>query len=210
MPGDIKRRVFRHAFEDGIFEIVFGVVSLFIGLFFLGYSLVPENSRYRLALPFGYLSVFLLSLFLIKKMIRSLKAKITYPRTGYVSFQDQKQKRLKAGIRGALAGGIVALIGGLIKIVSPVLVPDFYSLPTYFGLALALILCLISFRSGLVRFAILGVFSLTIGLVFSFAALSHMQSISAFLGCVGVSLLAIGWLSSRRYVRRHPLPREGD
>jgi hypothetical protein len=203
----IERRMFRHSLEDGVFEIVFGVFLLLSGSFFLAYSFLPKNMIFLFAFFIGYSLTTYLTLLLMKKMVRSLREKLTWPRTGYVSYQEGKQRRLKAGLRGGIAGFFFPILAGLAQDLLGS-VPGFYSFPAIFGLILVISFCWISFRSGLVRFAAFGGLYAVIGLILSFSGWKHMQAWAALCGVIGISLLLSGLFFSRRYLHRNPVPAE--
>jgi len=203
----IERRMFRHNLEDGVFEIVFGIFLLLSGFFVFAYSFMSKKTIFPLAFFLGYSLTIFLSLLLMKKMVRSLREKLTWPRTGYVSYQEGKQRRLKAGLRGGITGFCFPILAGLAQDLMGS-VPGFYSYPAVFGLVLVISFCWISFRSGLIRFAAFGGLYAVIGLILSFSGWKHMQAWAAICGVIGISLLLSGLFVSRRYLHRNPVPAE--
>jgi len=204
----IERHTFRHGFEDGIFEIVFGAFFLLHGLYFIVLGLTPKMSVRFFAPVIGYLLLIFLGFLLFKKAMRSLKEKWAWPRTGYVSYRESRQSRLKAGIRGGIAGFCTPIASDLIKAIFSKTIPIFSPFTVISGFLFAAFFFWLGLRSGLVRFAFVGGISAAVGLICSLLTMNRNYSMSIFFSGIGIVLIAGGWIASRRFLHSHPLPAE--
>ena len=98
----IERNIFRDYFEDGLADIVFGAYFLILGL------LSPEG---------GVIAPFIvLFTFFFVPLMRALKKRFTYPRTGYVELRQGDPGPLPWFVLGSLVLGLVALVAVLIAV----------------------------------------------------------------------------------------------
>jgi len=204
----IERRTVRYGFEDGIYEIAFGAFALILGLFFLGSALAPEKSTARFIFDVGLLPVFLVGGWAANKLSRSMKQRLTYPRTGYVAYKrPEKKKRIKKALLAGGSAGLVAALAALFLVSKPA---GLDGLSAFSGLAFALALIFISLRSGLVRIAVAAVLTAAAGVGLSFAGWARGLELAAFYGAMGLLLVLSGLIGLRGYLRRNPLPEEGS
>ena len=106
----IQRRTYRYWYEDGLADLGAGWVFALLGILFLLQALAPAG-------PLAGISAILLPLVVIgggllaRWAIAGLKARITYPRTGYVSYrQPTGRRRWLTGLVGdgyGDAGGVL-------------------------------------------------------------------------------------------------------
>lgn len=108
--SDIKKRTQRYWFEDGIWELGFGLANLLLGLFFY---LVVTFQLKGILLAAGQVAMVIGVFFGLGFFVKALKERITYPRTGYVVYhRPSTSARLKRILLTAgLSAGIGALVG---------------------------------------------------------------------------------------------------
>jgi hypothetical protein len=202
----IERRTVRHWFEDGIFEMSFGVFLLLLSLLFLGLAWAPEGSALRAVLSVGLLPLFLLGGWLMKRMMRALKQRLAYPRTGYVAYRKRERKgQLARPLLIGVAAGILAALSMMLFSSKPT---GFNPLPGIDGLAFALVLGFLALRSGLGRFAVLAVISAAAGTAFSFTGGDSLKRLAIFFVALSASLILSGLIGCLLYLKRNPLPEE--
>jgi hypothetical protein len=113
---DVILRTKRYWYVDGLNEILVGVVFLLLGLMYLINVLTSPGVLSALVVGAGQPLIILLGIWLGGKMVRSLKERYTYPRTGYVAYSRPANRKRRWWV-GFLAGVVAALVTfGLIKL----------------------------------------------------------------------------------------------
>jgi len=113
------RRTRQYWHVDGFAEIWVGLLFLLIGLIFYGQALVPARSAAGISLQFAFPALFLVGMWIARPLIKGLKERVTYPRTGYVAYQRPPRRTRLIG--GAVAAIIAVLIASLVARGRPVL-----------------------------------------------------------------------------------------
>jgi hypothetical protein len=191
----IERNVFREYFRDGLVDILFGMYFLLTGLLLGGTATL-----------FVFLSVVFFA-----PLLRSLKKRFTYPRTGYVELRQGDPQPRPWFILGSLALGLAALVA--VSIATDVITQPakwYRLMPIFFGIWMAGILLGLALRVGLQRYYVAAGVVLASGLTFALMPPTEkLENIRLFLDVVGTVLLACGVIAFVRFVRKHPLPTEG-
>ncbi len=210
--SNVELRVKRYWYTDGIGELVGGVMLILLGTYFaLQRSLegfLGGNSITGVILQ----NVFFLSLFIgggliAQWLINSLKARLTYPRTGYVEYQTH-QERNSTG-KWILFTAMCSLTAALIVLLAR-LFRSFDAMVAITGLIGAVLFMIFRTRSsGLRRFGILAGISLMLGLVLSVSGLPMSYNVGLFYGLMGICVSISGGLTLQRYLRRNSMPMEG-
>ena len=204
---DIERRIKRYWYSDGIAEISVGGMFILLGLYFAVQGYFGEDSTVSVILQVGMVLVMLAGFFVTQWLVNTLKARLTYPRTGYVEYRvkdnDAKQRRY-----------VVMAVAAMIAIASMVLINyirDLDSMVLGTGFLIGVIFVVLRGKSsGVTRFYFLGGFSLLIGIVLSFDNLSQAYNLGLFYGLLGVALLVSGGLVLRRYLSDNPIPSDTE
>jgi hypothetical protein len=204
----IERRTVQYWFQDGVFEMALGGFLLLLGLFLWAQGSAPPKSVWGFFLAVGFLPLFLLGGWAMKKAVRTLKQKITYPRTGYVSYRKPEGKRRAA--RGYIIGGMAGIVGAVAALMFTSKSAGFAWMPAGSGVAFALVLSLLAFRSNLIRLVALAVLVAAAGIVLSFSGWGELRGLAAFYGILAVSLFLSGGITFLRYLRSHRLPDEAS
>lgn len=192
----IERNVFCDYCEDGLLDILFGAYLLFVGLL----------------LPTGMVALFVvLPIFVFAPVLRGLKKRFTYPRTGYVRLRQGDPRALRGFVLGSLALGLVALVAVLIA-AGVIAHPGawYRYMPVFFGIWLAGAFLGLALRVGLVRYYVVAGVALACGPTIALLPLAEkLGNIGLFFTLVGAVLLACGASAFVRFLRRHPLPAQG-
>jgi hypothetical protein len=204
---DVERRVKRYWYSDGIAEISVGGMFILLGLYFAVQGYFGEESRVSVILQVSMVLVMLAGFFAAQWLVNTLKARLTYPRTGYVGYRvkdnDAKQRRY-----------VVMAVAAMIAIASMTLINyirDLDPMVLGTGFLIGVIFVVLHGKSsGVTRFYYLGGFSLLLGIALSLDSLSQAYNLGLFYGLLGVALLISGGLVLRRYLSENPMPAEGD
>jgi len=146
--------------------------------------------------------VLLGGIWLANSVVRKLKEKVTYPRTGFVAYRrNGKSKRGWRAAVGLIVGGLVA---ALTTVLVTVPFPGMDVLPVLTGIVMGIVLGIIAWRVGLIRIYLLAAVCLLLGFGLGFAGLMNDLGLAAFYGGLGFLSLAAGGLTLGRYLRQNP------
>lgn len=203
---ETQKRVQRYWYVDGISELGAG---LFILLLAGSYALTGWlDQRYGSTTGQGLFLpvVVLIGYFGVRWFVRTAKQRITYPRTGYVSYPRKQTRRWLKPI------WFIALSGGLSGAVI-VLGKQFGMawLPLFAGLMIALAMIWIGARIGLVRFYGLAGVVFLCGAFTAWLRLPEPFSTAAFFGLIGGVWALSGVVVLVDYLRKtKPTGEEGE
>lgn len=205
--SDVERRVKRYWYTDGIAELSSGGMFILLGLYFGIQGYFGEASIVSIILQISLVLIMIGGIFGVRWTVNTLKARITYPRTGYVEYRvnDQEAKTRRY---------IVAAVAMVIAIASMVLVRYIRivdSMVFITGMLVAIIFVALRGKSsGISRFYVLGGFSLLLGIGLSLSSLSDAYNLALFYGLLGVAIMISGGSVLRRYLKENPMPAEAD
>jgi len=204
---DVEQRVKRYWYTDGIGELIGGGMFVLLGIYFVLQEVLGQNSTVGGILQASFVLLMIGGVFVSRRLINTLKTRLTYPRTGYVEYQvDERGMRWRRILAVVLAFVISAL-----TIVFVRLFRFFDSVVAVTGLIVALILVILRAKSsGLARFYVLGAVSLVLGLALSLSGLSNGYSLGLFYGLMGGCFFISGGLTLRHYLQENPLPMETE
>lgn len=192
---DVIQRTQRYWYVDGLGEIAAGGMLVILGLYFSLFRWV-EDPTFGTAIAFGQPVLLLALWWLGGKVVRALKERITYPRTGYVVVA-RKKKRLS---RMALAALVAMLVGGLIGLIQAFASGSRVIIPTVVGGFLALTVALIGRRFGVLRFYLLAAYTFLIGLLTGFLPLVDFQQNMFIFAMFGLGWIVSGGVTLARYL----------
>lgn len=183
-PLESKKRIERYWYADGLWEISFGLIlALLSGFYFLVLRLEGTQMPafifmiLQIAVIFGVY-------FIVSHLLRFLKERITYPRSGYVVFRKPAPiKRIQRGVLILLFSMVLAIGLGLLSIVQPLA----SRMPVIISLILAGTLVYLGFRFNLARMFVIAALTVLLGLGVSLLGLPDPLSNAYFFG--GFSLL---------------------
>ena len=141
-------------------------------------------------------------------LIKALKSRVTYPRTGYVEYHVDRQSLSKRRV-------IVAAVAAAVTAFSLVFadrITSFLNLTLALtGVLVGVILIFLQGRgSGLERFYILGAISIILGIALSISGLPDGYSLGLFYGLMGITFVISGGIVLSRYLQDNPMPVEDE
>jgi hypothetical protein len=203
MTDDLKKpqlRAIQYFFADGSFEFGFGLLCLILAVFFY---VETHVQGWLSALVDGSLVLVMIGgAWLINRLIKLLKERLTWPRTGYVTYS--RQNGLKRGWRLALG----MIVGGLVAAVAAVIITNpntrIAAMPLLAGLLLGLVLAILGWRARLPRFYLLAALSAVVGIALAFSGLENIVALAAYYLTFSLALFTTGTCVLRAYLRQNP------
>jgi len=203
----VEQRVKRYWYTDGIAEISSGGMFFLLGLYFGIQGYFGEASLVSIILQVSMVLLMVGGIFGVRWLVNALKARLTYPRTGFVEYRvNEKDARVRRYVVIA-----VAVIIAMASIVLVDYIHNLDSMVLISGLLVgAIFIALRGKSSGLKRFYVLGGVAIVLGVVLSFSGLSQAYNLGLFYGLLGIIILISGGLVMRRYLLENPLPTEDN
>jgi hypothetical protein len=196
IQGPIQRTR-RYWYEDGVAELAIGGLFLAIGLVIWAQGAVPEGSAAQAALGIAFPGVIIGGMLLGRRLIPSVKARLTYPRTGYVAYPQPSRRRRRGGRRAWQSPGV----GASVLALQP---PPSGALVLLEGLLLGVLLIILG--QGLTRFYLLGGWSLILGIGLSRLPAPEETMSGVLYGLTGLVMAISGGLVLATYLRRNRMP----
>ena len=198
-----EQRVRSYWYEDGIAEMATGGVFVLLGVYFGLQGYFGEGSPITTILQLGMALLIILGAYFVRRIVASLKARLTYPRTGYVEYRvDTGNVPLRRIATAAIGFLVASLLFLLYRTVHGL---DIVVLAT--GVLVAFILVALRIQArGMQRFYLLGALSLVLGVLLSLAGLPEAYGLALFYAGFGLVLLGSGAWALRRYLQHNPLP----
>ena len=188
-------RARRYWYVDGLNEAAFGGLCLLLGVYFQVQDSLHIPSLLQQMLEAGLVLFIVVIVLLLNKLVNFLKERITYPRSGYVSYRRPNTIRRLA--TGLLAAAIASVLSAVLMIAPPGL--DWMAGLT--GLALAAVWLFLAWRFQLSRFLALSLVSLGGGIFLALMQLDGMAGIAALYFLEGTALLVSGGITFWAYLR---------
>lgn len=194
----------RYWYQDGLTEILMALISFLLALYFYLETILPPGSFLNFVLIFLFIGLIMLSSRFVNKTISRLKERITYPRTGYVSYRKPpRQQHIWQIISSVLMIAAVFLMVVLLY---------FYQgsiswMPAITGCLLGIfMLILIAPRTGALRFYLLGIGSICLGIGISLIGLENLVGLFIYYLVASFGLLCSGVYTLVNYIRENPIP----
>lgn len=204
-PKEPGLRASRYFYVDGTFELAFGGLCLLLAVYFYAQAALADS--WMAGLLSGLLVLVLIGGgYLVSRLVRTLKERFTYPRTGFVSYQ--RERGMRRGLRIAVTFAASALIAGLLVLFVAGRPNGFELMPGMTGLIFGAAIAWIGYRAALPRFYLLAVLSLVIGVGLSISGLSEGLELAIFYGALSMVLFTFGGATLWRYLRHNPAPTE--
>jgi hypothetical protein len=208
MTTSIKKltlRTYQYWYNDGLTELAAGTLILLIGLINLALALLNSSTLNQMALILqplvligGYLA--------ITAIVKPLKERYIYPRTGYVAYRKPEGKRLHLlRFVAVVLAMIIAMTAALLLRV----VKEAW-LPAFVGLFLAMLMTYLGFKLGLVRFFVLAGFTVLLGLASAWLQLNDLYAKAFTYSGFGLALIVSGGLTLWHYFRSTRPPASGQ
>jgi hypothetical protein len=206
--SDVEQRVKRYWYTDGIGELISGGMFMLLGIYFAAQQYLGEKSLAGGLLQAGLVLFLIGGMSIGRWLIKAMKSRLTYPRTGYVEYRVDRQNMNRRRV-------IVATVAGLVAAFSLVFaqrIASFLNLTLALtGILVGVILIFLQGRaSGLERFYALGAISIVLGIALSLSSLPDGYSLGLFYGLMGLAFVLSGGIVLRRYVQENPFPAEDE
>ncbi len=203
----VEKRVKRYWYSDGIVELSLGGMFFLLGVYFGIQGYLGEGSQASVIMQVGLFVLIFAGIVGVQRVVNALKARLTYPRTGYVEYrkdgQDIKQRRnIFMGVALALVAASIILFDFF---------RNFDSMILGTGVMVgAVFIALRGKSTGVTRFYVVGVFSILLGVTLSLDKLPQEYNLALFYGLLGIAIMVSGGIVLRRYLRENPMPAGSD
>jgi hypothetical protein len=201
---EAAKRAERYWYEDGIWEIGFGLLNLVLGAFYLLVHFESQawNGPLMIIPLLLQVAIIMGAGWLVRRVVTHLKERITYPRTGYVAYR--KATPLGRVKRVVLIGIIAVVVSALVGAVAASDGQKSF-VPLVVGTLLAGVMVYLGYRFGLARMYGLAVLLVGLGAGIYYAGLNNEMGSAVFFGGFGVLLLITGGITLLIYLgRTHP------
>jgi len=203
----VEQRVKRYWYSDGIAELASGGMFVLLGLYFWIQVIFGEGSLISVFLQVILVLVMIAGFIGVHWLVNTLKARLTYPRTGYVEYRvDDREVRRRRWIIVAAA----VIVSGMASVFEAY-IRELDSMILIIGLLAGIIFIALRGRSsGLKRFYALGGLAILLGIALSLSPLSQITDLALFFGLLGVVIVTSGILVLRQYLKENPTPVENN
>lgn len=190
------QRTKRYWYVDGLPDIVFGAILVLLALYFYMKTVLPPDSTLSNLLTMGFVLLIIGCGWIGGKIINYFKERLTYPRTGYVSYPKPKTSH-------RLATGIVAmLIASLLTALLATSPGSLFLIPTLMGVLIGLALLYFGSKIGLMRYYVFAALSTLIGVGLSWTHIGTDLSSAIYYFGMGLVLLITGVFTLWKYLRQ--------
>ncbi len=183
-------------FEDGLTEMATGVVLGAVGLLFAAEARAPAGSPLASVSALGLPALVLLAAVVGRRLVTTLKERITYPRSGYVRFRPAPRHR------PWLAAGIAVALGAMVLMVFRGAPLSLRWIPLLDGVVIGAFLAFLGYRMGVGRFHLLAVISLAAGGFAGARFTDETAGTAAYFAAMGLALAISGAIALRRYLAK--------
>jgi hypothetical protein len=210
---NILNRAYAHWLKDGIFEIGLGILFAGVGTFRASIHLVGEKSATYYWLTAGLFLFMLGYAWGFSRIVKYVKTRITYPRTGYMSFKPYNYNYKSILALLIFAGVLSFSLGGALGVLASQ--PDQQEVggivPIVMGIVGTIVFTYAAQRFELKRLYHLAVFSLGIGIVMGMLGVGVVLGLSFFYLSIGLTMIVTGCLALLQFLRSHePIDLNGE
>lgn len=196
------QRTRQYWYVDGLNEMAFGAISLLLGVYFYTQATLPPDSLLYRILDTAFVLILVGGGLLANRIVSRIKATLTYPRTGYVSYpQPSKNRRLLL----ALVAMLVAALVSMFLILTPA---SLDWMPAISGLVVGGVWLFIAIKIGITRFYLLAAVSLILGGALAVSGLDNILAVGIYYASMAVAMFISGGLTLLRYLRTSRPPAE--
>jgi hypothetical protein len=206
MPDDLKQsqlRTIQYFYVDGSFEFGFGLLCLILAVFF--YAETSMHGWLAALVDSSLVLILIGGAWLIRHLITLLKEKVTWPRTGYVTYN--RQNGTKRGWRIALGLGVGILVAVVATVLSKTPGIHLNTMPMLSGFLLGVVFAFLGWRTTILRFYLLALFSCMLGGVLAYGSAVDNVPLAGYYLVFGLVLITAGAFVLRAYLRQNPLQR---
>jgi hypothetical protein len=191
---NVQKKAIQYWFIDGLAELAAGLVGFFLAVLFWVWQQV---FIWKWSLPVLLVAAFAVS-FGLRLIIQHIKARSTYPRTGYVSPFSGLESKWSVLILVVFSFFLVGMNYFLSTKGSQGLMWS----PGLAGFIFMFIFGWTGIMTKIKRFFILATICLLIGLILVLLEMDYFQGVSILTGIVGLVLLVQGYLVRKTYLNQ--------
>ncbi len=209
MRRDVDRaeqRARQYWYDDGLVEIAAGVIFLAMGALFLVEALAPQGSLPKSFSAIGIVVLVAGGIWIAGRVVRWTKERVTYPRTGYVRYQQRARTTKRKLITVVVAIAISILTNLILFATAPA---SLAWIPALQGWLIGAFILYMAYMVGLIRFYLLALFSFVLGSVVAAASMGSSLGNGIYFAGMGFALLLSGTISLIQYLHSTQLP-EGE
>jgi hypothetical protein len=198
---EIEQKTRRYWYVDGLAEIFISLLLVVTGLLVVAPEQLPSGSWLRLIAVAAMVVIIGGGSWLGGRLVKSVKARVTYPRTGYVNYRrPSRQRRLRNFLIllpiAALWTAVILIFGkGLIAWI-----------PLIDGLVLGAILWYAG--KGLLRFNLMAGLSLLVGGILAYSQIGGLSGQALFDLIMGLCLAVSGTITLIQYLSQTSTPED--
>ena len=197
-------RAYAHWISDGLLEIMFGVLLVGVGTLRAIIHFAEDKSPTYFWLAAGLLVFMIGSAWGGTYVIKLLKARLIYPRTGYIAFKPRtyNYKNVLAMVAVLIFGGILGGIFGILS-TQPNEKEIGVFVPIGQGIVAAMLLTYVAQRTEVKRFYYQAALFIAIGLAIGALGVGVVLGVSYFYLSIGLALVVAGSVALRQYLHSH-------
>lgn len=184
-----QQRTLQYWLVDGLSEIAFGGLSLLLGFYFYSQATLPQESWLYTILNTGFVVIIIVGAFLMNRFVVAVKTRLTYPRTGYVSYR--RETGSKRWLRIFVAFSTAALTSSLFTLALSGNRLSLDWMPAAMGVIFSVTLLITAWRTAVLRFTLLAGGALIWGASLTFLGVGNSLGLAYFY--LGMCLLV--WVS---------------
>ena len=203
--SEVEQRVRRYWYIDGFGELVGGGgMCLILSLYFAALQYLGEESWLGGLLNATMAIVLIGGVFLMRRLINMAKARVTYPRTGYVEYSEPRNK--------VVSSVLATVVGMLLAMTFVFIVRQFNRIDAMVGISGAVmgIILLVKqvWTARVKRFYILSAAALIYGAALSVSGFPRGYNLGLFYALMSISFAISGGLTLKKYLDENPLHAE--
>jgi hypothetical protein len=192
----VIKRTYRYWYEDGIGDLQAGSVLILLGLYFLAIKVWGSPpSPLALYSALGLPIVLLVGMLASRVLARKAKAKLVFPRTGFVAYRKPaSHRRLKT----VIASIFLSILFGVVISSIPI---SLSWIPLFEGLIIGAFLLYTAHKVDLGRYQLLAALSCLLGALVTLSQVEESTASALFFGGLGICFAVSGLLTLKAYLR---------
>ncbi|MCX6033661.1 MAG: hypothetical protein NTV38_01585 [Chloroflexi bacterium] len=188
MPDELKKsqmRAIQYFYVDGTFEFSFGFLCLLLAIYF--YLAAHVQGWLSAIVEASLVLVTIGGAVLVNRLIKRFKEHLTWPRTGYVSYQRKQGVQRGRGLAiGLVIGGVVGAVTTVLAMTQDLQIAV---MPLLSGFLFGMVMVFLGWRTSILRFYLLSLLSAALGVA------------------LAVVLFFTGTCVLRTFLRKNPMPK---
>ena len=201
------RRTRGYWYVDGLWEIGYGCLFTVMGILLYLQAAIPSESQLADLLGYAFLFLIIGLIVLINWAVRKAKEQLTYPRTGMLTYRQEKMSA-HTWLLAALIAVVSILVGSLLVALFQVRESALESIPLLLGFIGAAPMLFVAYPNNLKRFYLLAVYSILLSFFLAWAGITGMTRVGVYFTLLGIGLAVSGGITLWNYVQQTSPPQE--